>query len=262
MCLKTKTRTTAVLVVTLFLVTSVFSVPIVAAVEDFWTTKEPMPTERMSIGLAVVDGKIYAIGGYNGDYLNTTEMYDPTTDTWTTKASMPTPRTNFAIAVVQNKIFAIGGSLGNQEETGVNEVYDPTTDTWETRTPMPTPRMGLDANVVNGKIYLIGGGNASGFSIFNFAENEVYDPATDTWAIKEPIPIPVHDYASATLDNKIYVIGGGSGPSNHTQIYDAKKNTWTAGTPIPTKVRKCSCGCNNWRYGTKTSLRYGQFDIL
>lgn len=236
-----KIKASLTLLLTLSLLLTV-TVNCALAAEDFWTTKTPMPTARISLGVAVVDGKIYAIGGYNRSYLSTNEMYDSATDSWATKAPMPTPRSNFGTTVVDNKIYVIGGTLGNQVETGVNEVYDPVTDTWENRTAMPTPRMGLDANVVNGKIYLIGGGDAAGFSIFNFGENEVYDPATDTWTTKEPIPIPVHDYASAVLDNKIYVIGGGGGRSNHTQIYDAEKNTWTSGTPIPTKVRSAVAG--------------------
>ena len=232
----------AALILLLILCFVVSSLPLVRAAEDFWTTKTPMPTARAILGAAVVDAKIYAIGGYNRSYLSTNELYDPVTDTWVTKAPMPSHRIDFAIAVVDNKIYVIGGTLGNQVETGLNEVYDPVTDTWENRTAMPTPRLGLDANVVNGKIYLIGGGDAAGFSIFNFSENEVYDPATDTWTTKEPIPIPVHYYASAVLDNKIYVIGGGGGPSNHTQIYDTETNTWTSGTPIPTKVRGAVAG--------------------
>ena len=34
----------------------------VRATEDSWTTKAPMPTARRDVGLAVVKGKIYAIG--------------------------------------------------------------------------------------------------------------------------------------------------------------------------------------------------------
>ena len=44
-----------------------------------------MPTARSNLGVAVVDGKIYAIGGYNGNNLGTNEMYDPENNTWTTK---------------------------------------------------------------------------------------------------------------------------------------------------------------------------------
>jgi len=135
-------------ILVLLLGLAVLSVPLLVSVayaaEDSWVTLEPLPTARMQFGVAVVDGKIYAIGGNNYlTYYNVTEMYDPGTNTWATKASVPTARTNFGIAVVDNKIYVIGGG-----ETKINEMYDPQTDTWETKTPMNIGRSGLSASVV------------------------------------------------------------------------------------------------------------------
>ncbi len=78
---------------------------------DSWTTMAPMPTYRIGLGAAAVNGKIYAIGGDTGarQPFHTNEMYDPATDTWTTKAPMPTARSSFGIAVYRNKIYCIGG---------------------------------------------------------------------------------------------------------------------------------------------------------
>ena len=112
-----------------------------------------MPTARSGLGVAVVDGKIYTIGGDNGNFLNTNEMYDPETDTWINKTSMPTPRAGFGIAVYQNKTFVFGGYgyiYGSVPGyIGTTEVYDPVTDTWETKTSIPTLRENFCANVVN-----------------------------------------------------------------------------------------------------------------
>jgi len=154
--------------------------------EDSWVSKAPMPEARCGLGVAVVNGKIYAIGGstesnygvITSGMVGTNEEYDPATDTWAFKVSMPTPRARFAIAVYQNKIYCIGGYTGysidtGYELTGVNEVYDPATDTWETRAAMPTARLSVQANTVNGKIYLIGGSP-------NGTLNEVYDPVANT----------------------------------------------------------------------------------
>src|SRR5437016_12348384 len=58
----------------------------------FWTTKAPMPTGRYALGVAAVNGILYAVGGYNNAVLATLEAYDPVTNTWTTKAPMPTAR--------------------------------------------------------------------------------------------------------------------------------------------------------------------------
>jgi N-acetylneuraminic acid mutarotase len=211
--------------------------------EDSWTTKTAMPTARSGLGVAVVNGKIYAIGGYNGSYLGTNEEYDPATDTWTTKAPMPTPRSSFAIAVVQNKIYVIGGKEGpSTADTSVaNEVYDPATDTWETKSHAPVGyRLGFSAEVVSGKIYIIGGCISPFRPWPNTDANDVYDPTTDSWASGAPIPTPVFDSASAVLDNKIYIMGGRSIPENVTydltQIYDPATDAWSYGASVPTAL--------------------------
>jgi N-acetylneuraminic acid mutarotase len=91
--------------------------------EDTWAAKAPMQQARAGLGVAAVNGKIYAIGGSisngqyppdvsSGGFVGTNEEYDPATDTWTTKASMPTPRDYFAIAAYQNKVYCIGGAVG------------------------------------------------------------------------------------------------------------------------------------------------------
>jgi N-acetylneuraminic acid mutarotase len=208
-----------------------------------WTLKTPMPTERVSFGVAVVEGKIYAIGGKQGhDFLNTNEMYDPATDKWTPKASMPTPRSGFGVAVIQNKIYAIGGLNYTHDYffTRANEVYDPVTDTWETRAPMPTPRGRMDANSVEGKIHVIGGDSIHGIT----GINEVYDPATDTWVARTSAPNPVCVYASAVSHNKIHVIGGwnGSVAVAWNQIYDPLTNTWRFGASVPSAVSRAGAG--------------------
>lgn len=200
--------------------------------ENSWMSKAPMHQPRSDLGVAVVNGKIYAIGGNaESGEVSTNEEYDPTIDMWTFKTPMPIPSSSFATAVYQNKIYCIGG--------GLNEVYNPATDTWETKTPLPTARTHLQANVVNGKIYLIGGvvpdnSKASGFSSSTF--NEVYDPATDSWTTKTPMPNATSSGASVTVVNKIYIIGG-LGPehpgSSLNQIYDPETDMWSLGATPP-----------------------------
>jgi len=209
----------------------------VLGAEDSWTTMEPMPTARAGIGVAVVDEKIYAIGGhYWSNYLGTNEMYDPATNTWTTKTPMPTPRTYFGIAVYKNKIYAIGGETDGWVYTDLNEVYDPETDTWETKTSMPTIRHAMDAHVVDGKIYVIGGGRRGPHEA-NFDINEVYDPATDTWTRKTPLPTGVQWYTSAVVNNKIYIMKG-----SLNQIYDPETDTWSNGASPPNGVDSAAAG--------------------
>jgi len=227
----------ATLIVFLVLCSILVSLPNIAAVraaEDSWTSMEPMPTVRAWLGVAVVDGKIYAIV----DTIN--YEYDPPTNSWTTKTPMPTPRNTFGIAVVENKIYVIGGSTGDYTYTNVNEVYDPSTDTWQTKTSMPTRRSKLCANVVDGKIYVVGGGQRTPNDDFDV--NEVYDPVTDTWSTKTPMPTGVDYYSSAVVNNKIYIMGGAVSSTNLNQIYDPSADTWSFGASLPTGVDSAAAG--------------------
>ncbi len=208
-----------------------------------WLTMSPMPTARGGFGLAVVSGKIYAIGGLSGNTsLDKTEEYNPVTNEWTTKMPMPTPRSGFAVAVYDNKIYVIGGTIGGNLYVGNTEVYDPVKNSWESKASMPTPRADLSANVVNGKIYLIGGKMYTSAEPY-YAEtgiNEVYNPANNTWETKASMPTAVQGYGSAVLNGKIYVLGGSRQPTsekalmtNTNQVYDAASDTWTSAATLP-----------------------------
>jgi len=231
-----KTAILSVLLI-LCLVFSLLSLPLVNAVEDSWTTLAPMPTARAGIGIAVANGKIYAIGGsYNSHGEN--EEYNPITNTWTTKTPMPTPRIYFGIAVVENKIYTIGGDSGNwtagQTVTNINEVYDPATDTWVTTEPIPTA-VGYQASaVVDHKIYIIGGA-------VEVVLNQIYDTETDTWSYGAPLPEGVDAAATGvsagdTETQRVYVIGGKQNLDavNLNQVYDPTTDTWVIGTAMPT----------------------------
>jgi N-acetylneuraminic acid mutarotase len=255
------------LLLVLFFLMSLFAVqvkPVSATndvTEDSWVGLEPLPTIRRDLGVAVVDGKIYAIGGRNDNgWLSTNEEYDPVTDTWTTKTPMPTPRSDFGIAVVQNKIYCIGGIIdydwsgyGKGILCAVNEVYDPLTDTWENKTSMPTERQRPLANAVNGKIYLIGGFQYRNLpppqTTIQLEVNEVYDPETDSWTTKTPMPNTSSGPVSTTVDNKIFIISGFQ--TSLTQVYDAESDTWSQGADIPTAVGLAGAGATTGEMAPK-----------
>ncbi len=172
---------------------------------DTWETAADMITGRYLLAAETVDGKIYAIGGSYEAAMKVVEEYDPATNSWTSKNEIPTPRREMASAVIDGKIYIIGGSGG----TNVVEVYDPTTDTWERKTNMPTARVAACADVVNGFIYVIGGDLIAAFPYGQpVATNEEYDPVTDSWVKRAPMPSPRSFMGVNTVDDKIYAIGG------------------------------------------------------
>ena len=77
---------------------------LVRAQDGTWISLASMPTARKGLMVGVIDGKIYAIGGSNGTYLDVNEEYDPATNTWTIKQPSPTPVSYGAAAVYENQI--------------------------------------------------------------------------------------------------------------------------------------------------------------
>lgn len=56
------------------------------------------------LGVAVLEGPMYAVGGHDGwSYLNTVERWDPQARQWNFVASMSTPRSTVGVAILNGK---------------------------------------------------------------------------------------------------------------------------------------------------------------
>ena len=124
-----------------------------------WTTAAPLPTPRINLAAAALNGKIYAIGGLLGGGLGVTnivEVYDPSTNAWTTAAPMQSARHGLSVAVANGKIYAMGGN-DNSGGGRTAEDYDSSSNTWNTIAPILTPSFAGAATDANGIVYLMGG---------------------------------------------------------------------------------------------------------
>jgi N-acetylneuraminic acid mutarotase len=214
------------------------------AVSDTWTIKAPMPTARVGASAVTISGRIYAVGGQvasNGFCTPTLEVYDPVTDNWATKAPMPTARCYLAAAAIDGKLYAAGGTPNADSGLGLStlEVYDPATDTWATKASMPTPRYILAGAAMEGKLYAVGGSNPAGLHQYvTLSALEAYDPATDTWTTRAPMPTARQVLVAAATGGKLYAIGGFSYQTGHfestTESYDPATDTWETKTSMPT----------------------------
>lgn len=75
-------------------------------------------TPRDGAAVAVVEGKIYAIGGSDGygrGYLASGEVYDVATNAWSSIPPMTTARSDAGCAVLGSDIYVIGGRLQKNE---------------------------------------------------------------------------------------------------------------------------------------------------
>lgn len=208
---------------------------------DSWTTKAPMPSGRLQLTAAAVNNKIYAIGGDNNSHIAIVEEYDPLTDSWTTKSSMPTARRDPSSAVANGKIYVMGGLDDSFNVSAAMEEYDPNTDSWTTKAPMLTPRRLLAAATVNGKIYAIGGLDFTNDNnpINIVATVEEYDPLTNSWTTKAPMPTAREQHAAAEVNDKIYVVGGFFDGVRLATVeeYDPLTDSWATKTSMPTARR-------------------------
>ncbi len=75
-----------------------------------------MSTRRSSVGVAVLNGFLFAVGGYDGvarQCLNSVERYDSQLDEWAHMEPMTQRRSGAAVAVLDNMLYAIGGHDGS-----------------------------------------------------------------------------------------------------------------------------------------------------
>ncbi|XP_063916318.1 ring canal kelch homolog isoform X2 [Zophobas morio] len=121
--------------------------------EEKWYQVAEMPTRRCRAGLAVLHGKVYAVGGFNGSLrVKTVDVYDAALDQWSTCDHMEARRSTLGVAVLGNCIYAVGGFDGS---TGLNtaEMFDPATQKWRPIAPMSTRRSSVGVGVLYGLLY-------------------------------------------------------------------------------------------------------------
>jgi len=173
-----------------------------------WTSPlAPMPVARTRLAVvAGPDGRIYALGGFDGsNSLTIVEAYNPNTNSWTTVAPMTTPRDGLAAATgPDGRIYAIGGF--DTDYLSSVEAYDVATNSWTHVASMVHPRYTFAAVTGPDKqIYAIGGE----FRFASVNTVEVYNTATNSWSSAAPMTTPRRQLAAAVgKDGRIYAIGG------------------------------------------------------
>ncbi|MDE0468577.1 MAG: hypothetical protein OYL97_16120 [Candidatus Poribacteria bacterium] len=200
---------------------------------DTWIKKRDMPSLRMDFTTAVVDGKIYVIGGrvehqpFKPMPTNLVEVYDPLINKWEKRADMPTARAGADAVVVDGKVYVLGGQntwvapgLAERFITRIEE-YNPKTNKWQQFPDMPMFKFWFASVVVNNEIYTIGGANNKRERIDAV---DVYNPTVDKWRKIESLPTPKDIFAAVVVNGTIYTLGsfiGGVGGGKFSPIVEA-----------------------------------------
>ena len=164
---------------------------------------------RASVGVAVLDGKLHAIGGRapDGKTVAAHEVYDPETDTWSDAAPLPQARDHMAVVTAEGKIHAIGGRITSPlaEPVSLHDVYDALA-TVERRAATADRAQRVSSTFYRGLIMVLGGEFPPQDRTFN--ENEGFEVKTNTWRTLAPLPAGRHATAATTDGKNVYLAGG------------------------------------------------------
>lgn len=210
-----------------------------------WRALPPMPNGRINFSVAVLDGKVYVVGGRTVfatrkwglnyvDVVDELQRYDPTTGKWEELAPMPTARQGVGVAAVAGKLYVIGGANQVTSDTMFRQVeeYDPATNSWRERAPLRTARAWASAVAApDGTIYLIGGDAPLRPS--NVVER--YDPVHDRWTSVSASSIAL-DQWDPTVDvgGRFYALSTSpDGRATNFDLYDPATRRWTHLPDLP-----------------------------
>ncbi len=207
-----------------------------------WELKAPFPIGCNHVSGCSVDGKLYTFGGFieqNRCPHSKCFVYDPASDSWEPIAGLARPRGAISAIALNGQIHLLGGRDVRSVEW--HEIYDPKTNKYtflsgmrgSTGTqPFVGQRDHMGVVIVDGKIHAIAGRMDS--YDFNTSLNAVYDPQTDGWTFRAPLPTARSGPSAVYINGKIAVFGGeATGRVFGTnEIYDPKTDAWEAGTPM------------------------------
>lgn len=188
---------------------------------NIWTQKQSMPIQGSSGVTGVINDQLYVLTTclsladchffQAGFY-----RYDPVTNQWSTLGTPPSHHRQGMGGTIGGKFYVAGGTHNN-----LLDVYDPATSEWTSKTSMPSVRALAAAAAVRGKLYLFGGvGEDPPGTEQHLNTTIVYDPATDTWTTKAPMPTARYGISASKVflngQPRIEVVGG-TRPGNNLQ---------------------------------------------
>ncbi|XP_078582085.1 kelch-like protein 24 [Branchiostoma floridae x Branchiostoma japonicum] len=170
-----------------------------------WSRLAQMNLERYHHKLAVLYGKVYAIGGQD-EYetpVSSVEVYDRRQNKWTEGVPLPQPKIQHAVAVLDSSIYVMGGFNDKDERTTTMDRFSPGDTHWQSMRDMPGVAVadcGAIATVLNGLIYLSG----LEWSLY------CYTPSEDGGLWSEVVSLSGvrEDCGMTVFKGKVYFFGG------------------------------------------------------
>jgi N-acetylneuraminic acid mutarotase len=206
-----------------------------------WGALAPSPLMRTEVGAARVGDSIYVLGGFTSPAGNTTRQmarYDISDDEWELVSPAPIAVNHPGVTALRGRLYLLGGNWPAQ---GVNAKsdrlysYNPGTDRWARLPDAPTARGALALVGIGGRLYAAGGATEGNAEVRRL---EIYDIERRRWRIAPPMEVGRNHVAGATVERKVYVIGGRPGPISGgrptVERYDPRTRRWRRMPPLTT----------------------------
>ncbi|KAK4178715.1 hypothetical protein QBC36DRAFT_233770 [Triangularia setosa] len=228
----------------------IYSIP-----KKTWSFGAPAPLALNHPNAAVVNGKIYLLGGLteidNWAWRPSPKsfVYEPKTDVWSDLPPIPeseTSRGSAAMGVHNGVIYLAGGltllplvpELGPQQTTDVVSAFDTKNNTWltlpEKARRLPEGRDHAGAAVYKGKFYVLGGRKNGQDNVKDTVFELDLKRLSRGWTLKKGrMHTPRGGLAAARLGGNVYTLGGEGNKVNGTEgvfpqveVYDVQRDKW------------------------------------
>merc|ERR1719230_2445620 len=163
---------------------------------DQWEFGASLKYPRRNCAAAELDGRIYAIGGYDGSkIIGSVEAFDARLKSWMMLDSLPTPRSSAVACAQGGKIWVLGGTNGTRLNT--IDCFDPRAARWESaKVEMLHVRSAGQAACCVNHVFALGGTDNEQNIHYSV---ECMDPDEGAFALCQPMQESRMDFAAAVI---------------------------------------------------------------
>jgi non-specific serine/threonine protein kinase len=214
-----------------------------------WRAVGDAPIARQFTGSAVVDGRMWVVGGLADNKASAkVYAYDSAINQWTLGPDLPLPLHHVTAVSYKDELWVLGGwtpADGNESGRNSDQVFALRNGQWAEMPKLLRPRVAAAAAVADGKIVLFGGQTNGQLT----PQTEVFDGTK--WNDAAPIPTPREHLAGNSDGTFVYSIGGRQLSSSKNlatfERFDPDTNTWTPMPSMPTPRGGLGAACFDGR---------------
>lgn len=200
-----------------------------------WQARAAAPTARQEVASAVLDGRVWVIGGLAAAGPSAlVEIYDPEADRWAPGPPLPVALHHAAATVYRGEVVVAGGfvAAGSLYDQASDRVLAHRGGAWVDLPRLRRPRGAASVAAVGNALVVTGGRDSAAL----IGPTEVFDGTA--WRDGEPIPTR-RDHLSAVSDGRsVFAVGGRflspGAVSAAVERYDPSIDAWERLPAMPT----------------------------